>query len=80
MQYHVHYIDPFSILLIDADGKLQRLKCPFRVKCTQPVQNLYIGDIAWVSMVKSDEANKLVYLIHQDVFPYHYFTIVEEEG
>lgn len=80
MKYHVQYIDPFSILLVDNKGRLQRLKCPFRVKCTQPVQNLYAGDIVWVSMVKSDEYSKLLYVIYHDVFPYSHFIIVEGEG
>jgi len=80
MKYHLHYIDPFSILLVDNDGKLQRLKCPFRVKCTQPIQNLYRGDVVWVSMVKSDGLDKLSYVIQSEVFPYHHFVILKEEN
>lgn len=79
MNYHVQYIDPFSILLIDGEGKLQRLKCPFRVKCTQPIQNLYTGDVTWVSMVKTDRMYKLIYLIDKEPFPYHHFIILRED-
>ena len=43
-----------SILIIDRQGKLARLYCPFEVIVTGILPDLKVGDIVWVEAVKND--------------------------
>lgn len=52
-----------SILIIDFEGKLKRIYCPFEVVVIRFVPNLMIGGIAVVEAVKITIELKDVYII-----------------
>jgi hypothetical protein len=52
-----------SILLIDKQGKLARLFCPFEVVVIGLLPDLKVGDIVWVEAVKMTVTLKDVYIV-----------------
>ena len=70
------YSSPFSILIVSEENKLQELHCPFQVKAIRVVKNLMIGEIKTVTQVKLATNNKLVFIINDMPFYYHYFDIL----
>jgi len=57
-----------SLLLINVEGKLQRLYCPFHVIVIHKVPNLYLGDIAKVEAVKITLRLEEVYIIEGEAY------------
>lgn len=72
------YSSPFSILVVTETNKLVELKCPFSVKVVESVGDLRLYEIKIVTKVKIASNFKLVYIIDETPFYYHYFDILSE--
>jgi hypothetical protein len=62
------YVTTESILIIDKNGKLARLYCPFEVVVIGLLPDLKIGDIVWVEAVKMTVTLKDVYIIRSKAY------------
>lgn len=70
------WIDPYSILVIDKYGQLQRIFCPFTVLVTIPVGKLHYGDIVAVEAVKITLELKDVFIIGGKAYYIIHFRIL----
>jgi hypothetical protein len=70
------YCSPSSILVINANGELIRLYCPFEVQVVQSVNAYSIGDILTVVQVKMDAQYTLVYIIDNKGYYYWNFILL----
>ena len=70
------YSSPFSILIVTEANKLVELKCPFNVRVIQSVGDLRLDEIKVVTKVKIASNFKLVYIVDETPFYYHYFDIL----
>jgi hypothetical protein len=72
------YSSPFSILVVTETNKLVEINCPFSVRVVESVGNLRLSEIKIVTKVKIASNFKLVYIIDETPFYYHYFDILLE--
>ena len=71
----VVYYDSFSIAVINANGKIRRLYCPFLVKCIHSVDEIQFDSCVYVDQVFKDPDDKLTYLIGGNLYAYFNFKI-----
>ena len=64
------YCDPYSILVI-ADRKLMRIRCPFRVRVLVAFAGWKGGEIVWVERIMITRELYMIYLIKS--VGYHFF-------
>ena len=71
----VQFVDPFTVLVINAKGHMRQLYTPFRVLCIQ--QAGHIPQNAWVYVdgVWQDKTDKLLYLVGGKLYPYWCFRL-----
>ena len=69
------YCDSDSILVIDEQGQIRRIYCPFVVMCIIDVDVYNQGDYAVVTAVKISKNLLLVYVIDQKNYYYYFFRI-----
>ena len=69
------YVDSKSILVINPDGGLSRIYCPFPVILVIEVEDLILGDIYLVDAVKVAFALDDVYIISGKAYLIWYFKI-----
>jgi len=74
--FSVRYYDNKSVLLINQNGKLKRLYCPFRVKSQFPVENEVGNRVYWVENVNCTRSGHLKYVIYGREVSYSLFVIV----
>ena len=65
-----------SILIINKDGKLARLYCPFEVIVIGLLPDLKVGDVVWVEAVKMTVTLKEVYVIKGKAYYVWNFRII----
>ena len=65
-----------SILVINKNGHLQRLDCPFEVVVITDVGELYKGLICLVNAVKMDMTLIDVYIIKNKAYYCFYFRVI----
>ena len=65
-----------SILIIDKQGKLARLYCPFEVEVIGQLPDLNVGDIVWVEAVKMTVTLKDVYIIRGKAYYVWFFKVL----
>lgn len=68
----LQYIDPFSILVVDASGVLKRIFCPFKVV------SAFIDDDHQeylVEMVRKNPDNEVLYVIGGQIWSHSSFII-----
>jgi hypothetical protein len=70
------FCDPLSILVLDEDGRLIRIYCPFPVVVLKPVGNLDKGDIVDVQAVKLTPKLMDVFIINGKAYYLYYFRIL----
>jgi len=70
------YCSPNSLLIIDRNGVLRRLVCPFRVIVIVETQVQRKGQEVYVQAVKISDDLILLYLIGKTLFPYYLFAII----
>lgn len=71
----MHWVDPFSILVINQQGKIRKLYCPFRVLCIHPVDGIPAKTWCYVDRVAGHARERLLYDINGRELPYHHFEI-----
>jgi hypothetical protein len=69
------YYDSFSIAVINPNGELRRIYCPFIVKCKKQVENIQENSMVYVDQVFKDPDDLLTYLIGGNLYPFSYFRI-----
>ena len=70
------YCKTDSILVINKQGHLQRLDCPFEVVVIQDVGELYKGLICLVNAVKLDLSLIDVYIIRNKAYYFFNFRVI----
>jgi len=70
------YVDPFSILVIDREGKLRRIYCPFLVSARIKIYTFYEGEVLIVDAVKVTLTLEDVYIISGKAYLIGYFRII----
>ena len=69
------YCSPDSLLVVDRNGELIRIHCPFRVKVIRSVGDFREGQVVSVMAVKMSPDMKMVYVIDGKAYYHHYFSI-----
>lgn len=69
------YCDSDSILVIDEQGQIRRIYCPFAVMCIVDVDMYKQGEYVVVTAVKIAKNLLLVYVINQKNYYYYFFKI-----
>jgi len=70
------FCDPLSILVLDENGRLIRIYCPFPVVVLKSVGNLYKEDIVYVQAVKLTPKLMDVFIINGKAYYLYYFRIL----
>lgn len=70
------FCDPLSILVLDENGQLIRIYCPFPVVVLKPVGILDKGDIVDVQAVKLTPELMDVFIINGKAYYLYYFRIL----
>ncbi|WP_445749617.1 hypothetical protein [Polaribacter sp.] len=70
------YSSPFEVYIVNGKGRLECLKCPFKVLVKHNIGELYKGQIVFVDKVKITKELKSVYLIRNQAFYCHHFIII----
>jgi len=70
------FCSPFSMLVINSNGELLRLECPFRVIVVLTIDSLHKDSEATVAEVRMDKKLILVYVINQRGYYYFNFSII----
>lgn len=70
------FCSPYSILVLDYEGKLKRIHCPFEVTVIIAVGNLEAGDICFVEAVRLTLDLKDVFIIAGRAYFLYYFRII----
>ena len=69
------YYDSFSIAVINPNGELRRIYCPFMVKCKRQVENIQENSMVYVDQVINDPDDLLTYLIGDKLYSFSNFRI-----
>jgi hypothetical protein len=69
------YYDSFSIVVINPNGELRRIYCPFMVKCKRQVDNIQENSMVYVDQVFKDPDDLLTYLIGGNLYSFCFFRI-----
>ena len=69
------YCDSRSILVIDGEGEIKRIYCPFAVMCVVDVDVYQKGEYVIVTAVKIARNLLLVYIINNKGYYYYFFKI-----
>lgn len=72
------YSSDKSMLIVNPQGRLVELRCPFIVEVMQNVGTLHKGDVESVAAVKITVAIINVYIINEKAYYYYYFNIKME--
>lgn len=70
------YCTPASILVVNAEGILIRVYCPFNVEVIKEVEAFSVGDRLTVIQVKMDKNFTLVYIINNTGYYYYNFILL----
>ena len=70
------YCDANSILLVNKNGIIRKLYCPFQVKAIKDYETFSKDAVLWVDQVASNEKNQLVYWIMQKAYIHKQFEII----
>lgn len=68
-------IDPFSIMVINQNGYLRKLYCPFRVLCIKSINSIPQDTWCYVEKVMPDVYEIILYEIYGKQIPYRHFQI-----
>ena len=78
LQELLKWVSSDSLLVIDQEGNLRRLFCPFRVICLVEFPDISEGDKVSVDAIKLTVAIKEVYIIKGIAYHIAYFMITLE--
>jgi len=74
-QPRIDYIDEKSILVINQNGKMRQLHCPFKVQVLRDASPLQKDSWVIVESVKLHQEKKLIYRIGDQWWQYDIFII-----
>jgi hypothetical protein len=69
------YYDSFSIAVINPNGEIRRLYCPFIVKCKRQIGDVQENSMVYVDQVFKDPDDLITYLIGGNLYPFSFFRI-----
>lgn len=69
------YYDTFSITVINPNGKMRQLYCPFLVKCITTIENIQKNSSVYVDQVFLNKDKLLSYSICGKHYSYSNFVI-----
>lgn len=69
------YVDDRSILVIDGEGKVRRIYCPFSVICLIDIDEFKEGESVVVTAVRISKNLLLVFIINNKGYYSFYFRI-----
>ena len=72
------FISTNSILMVNSDGRLIRLYCPFPVRAKVAFPQIQEGSLVWVVRVQVTEDLKDVFVIGDHAYLAFYFQIIIE--
>lgn len=75
MTAQINYVDPNSIMVVNANGKMRQIFTPFIVKVIYQTSTLKIDSSVYVEEVSNNSEYKLIYRIGRYWFPYFVFSI-----
>ena len=64
-----------GIVIVNSQGYIKELVCPFRVCCIIAVDNIRVGSWVWVDVVTDAENVRLLYRIHGNFYLHSHFII-----
>ncbi len=70
------HFSEYTALVINPQGKLRELHCPFKVHCIQTIPDIPINSWAYVEMTSENKAVGLLYLINGKWYSFEFFVIV----
>jgi len=71
----VQFVDPFTVLVINAKGSMRQIFTPFRVQCILPTGQIPANAWVYVDGVWQDKKDRLLYLVGTSLYPYYYFRL-----
>lgn len=69
-------IDPFSLLVVNSQGELKRIYCPFLARCMIPISNLLQYEAYIIDMVKTETSEEIIFIIQGKPYLHSYFNIL----
>lgn len=73
--YFLEHVPSRSLLVFPPSG-LIRLDCPIPAKCIRDAGLIRAGDQVLIEGVTFTEADPLLYLIREELYPHHHFKIL----
>jgi len=73
------YSSPSEIWIVSYNNLLKIVFCPFRVLVLTNVGTLTRGQIVWVQQVKTTKELKMVYIVKEQAYYYHYFDFIVDD-
>ena len=70
------YSTPYSILIVDYNGRLKELFCPFHVKAKYSISTINSGQTYQVKQVLLSETLSIVFRINGVKYYYYHFEIL----
>ena len=64
------------ILLVNSQGLLKKLYCPFRVKVIEPISMFKVGTCVWVEEVGTTSRDELIYVIYSVPYRHIHFQVL----
>jgi hypothetical protein len=72
---HVQFVDPFTVLVINAKGYMRQVYTPFRVQTILPAGQIPVNAWVYVDGVWQDKKDRLLYLVGGKLYPYWCFRL-----
>ena len=69
------YVDNRSIIVINQQGHLRKLYCPFRVLCIDSINTISVNTWCYVERVEMSSDTHIIYQIGDVLYPFHHFHI-----
>ena len=69
------YVDNRSIIVINQQGHLRKLYCPFRVLCVDSINTISVDTWCYVDSVELSSDAPIIYQIGGVLYPFHHFHI-----
>jgi hypothetical protein len=74
-QITIQYENPFSLLVINSQGKIRKIATPFKVKCIKPVGSFLVGEIVTIEKLAFTKQIPILYRIDNRWYNYKWFNI-----
>lgn len=69
-------LSAYSLLVVNPEGYIREVFCPFRVFCISTVETIPLGTWVYVDKLAMTAKAQLVYFINKRWYSYHSFAIV----